>query len=112
MMSRSNSSGVRVRDRRAMTLGSSVWSHGFETIALSRTARLKIECSIVWYLRMERGDKPPVAAWFTQSWIADGEILAIGRGPNVGRKCLFRLETYAALVVASMCLLGSQSFST
>ena len=60
--------GVRVRDLRAMTLGSSVCSHGLATMSWSRTARLKIECSMVWYLRIDRGESPPAAAWVTQSW--------------------------------------------
>ena len=67
-MSRSYSAGVRVRDFRAMTLGSSVCSHGLATMSWSRTARLKIECSMVWYLRIDRGDSPSAAAWVTQSW--------------------------------------------
>ena len=41
-----------------MTLGSSVCSHGLATISRSRTARLKIECSMVWYLRIDRGGQP------------------------------------------------------
>ena len=88
----SNSSGVRVRVLRAMTLGSSVCSHGLKTMSWSRTARLKIECSIVWYLRIERGESPPAAAWVTQSWTSEGVILAIGRWPKNGKKCLSRLE--------------------
>jgi hypothetical protein len=47
---RPNSSGVKVRLRRAMTLGSSVCWHGLVRMSWSRAARWKIECSIVWYL--------------------------------------------------------------
>ena len=66
-MRTSNSSGVRVRVFEAMTLGSSVCAHGLATISSSRTARSKIECSMVWYLRIDRADSPPAAAWVTQS---------------------------------------------
>jgi hypothetical protein len=78
----------------------------------SRTARLKIEWSIVWYFRIDLGDNPSAAALVTQSCTRNGVIWCIGFFPKNGRKCLVRLETYAALVVASMCLDGSQSLST
>src|SRR5680860_1764911 len=54
LMSRSYSVGVRVRDLRAMIFGSSVCSHGLDTMSWSRTARLRQEWSMVWYFRMER----------------------------------------------------------
>ena len=60
---RSYSSGVNVRVRLPTTLGSSVSSHGLKVMTRSRTARLKIEWSIVWYLRMLLGDRPPARRW-------------------------------------------------
>ena len=78
------SSGVRVRALRVMTLGSSVWSHGLWTRTRSLTARAKIEDSITWYLRIDRGDSPPSLAWATQSWTSDGEIRFSRRWPKNG----------------------------
>ena len=89
----SYSAGVRVRVFLVMILGSSVCSHGLVTMSWSRTARLKIECSIVWYLRIDRGDRPSAAALVTQSWTRDGVIWCIGFFPKNGKKCLVRFDT-------------------
>jgi hypothetical protein len=76
--------GVRVLVFFAMTLGSSVCSHGLVTMSWSRTARLKIECSMVWYLRIDRGDSPSPAALVTQSWTREPVIWYIGFLPKNG----------------------------
>ena len=73
-MSRSYSSGVRVRDLRAMTLGSSVCSHGLATMSWSRTARLKIECEHGVVLADRPRERPSAAAWVTQSWTREPVI--------------------------------------
>jgi hypothetical protein len=58
----SNSSGISVRLLRAMTLRELGVLTGVDHDVLvadwSRTARLKIECSIVWYLRIDLGESP------------------------------------------------------
>lgn len=79
---RPNSSGVSVRLRLAMIFGSSVWAHGLVMISWSRTARSKIECSIVWYLRIDVGDRPSAAAFVTQPCTTEGRILAIDQRPK------------------------------
>ena len=112
MISTSNSSGVNVLVFNATTFGSSVWAHGLATISWSRTARAKIECSMVWYLRIDRADSPPAAAWVTQSCTRPGVIWCSCLRPKNGKKCLVRFDTYAARVVGSMCLDGSHSVST
>ena len=61
------SAGVRVLVFLVMILGSSVCSQGLVTMSWSRRARLKIEWSMVWYLRIERGESPAAAAVVTQS---------------------------------------------
>jgi hypothetical protein len=48
---------------------------------------LKIECSMTWHLRTERGDSPSAVAFVTHSWTNDGKILAIDRLPKNGKKC-------------------------
>jgi hypothetical protein len=73
---------------------------------------LKMECSIVWYFWIDLGESPSAAALVTQSWTSDGVIWLSSFLPKNGKKCLFKYDEYAALVVASMCLDGSQSFST
>ena len=83
-ISRSNSSGVRVRDFRAMTFGSSVWSHGLWTRIRSRTARPNIDERKVWYFRIDRGASPSFFALVTQSCTSDGEILFNCRWPKKG----------------------------
>src|SRR5450830_1281477 len=72
-----------------MTLGSSVPSQGLDARTRSRTARLKIECSMTWYLRMLAGERPAELAAVTQSWTVEGRISTIGRSPKNGRKCLW-----------------------
>ena len=111
-ISRSNSAGVRVGVFETMTLGSSVCAHGLATTSPSRTARAKIECSMVWYLRIDLAESPPAAALVTQSWTRPGVIWCSCLRPKNGKKCLVRFDTYAALVVGSMCLDGSHSSST
>jgi hypothetical protein len=72
--------------------GSSVCSQGLATISLSRTARLKIEWSIVWYLRIDLAESPSAAACVTQSCTSDDVIWYIGFLPKNGKKCLVRLD--------------------
>ena len=76
-----------MRALRGGTLGSSMLSHGLVTMMRSRTARVKTECSITWYLRIDVGDSPELTAAVTQSCTNDGRISAIVRSPNDGRKC-------------------------
>jgi hypothetical protein len=68
--------------RRLMIFGSSVCAHGLVTISWSRTARSKIECSIVWYLRTDVADSPSAAAFVTQPCTTEGRILAIDQRPK------------------------------
>jgi hypothetical protein len=53
-----NSSGVSVRVFFVTTFGSSMSAHGLKAISRSRTARANTECSITWYLAMDRGLSP------------------------------------------------------
>ena len=56
----------------AITLGSSVWSHGLWTRTRSLTARPKIEDSSMWYFWIDRGESPSAEALVTQSWTSEG----------------------------------------
>jgi len=81
------SSGVRVRVWVVTTLGRSVASHGLKAMSRSVTARAKIECSITWYLTIERADRPlrdlpsiwrGLPAWLTHSCTVVGMIRPSG----------------------------------
>ena len=82
--------GVRVLVFFGTTFGNSVSEHGLYAMTLSRTARLKIPCSITWYLTVLRADKPSPIALVTHAWTVDGRMSAIGMSPKYGRKWRFR----------------------
>src|SRR5674476_1708571 len=103
----SNSAGVRMRVFFRTTLGSSVAAQGLKASIRSRTARAKTECSIVWYLAIDRGDRPSSTAWLTHPWTVDGLILASGMGPKYGTKWVRRFDRYPARVLTSRCREGS-----
>jgi hypothetical protein len=56
----------------------------------SRTALLKMPCSMTWYLPRLRGDSPPAAASVIQVCTIAGVIDLMGRLPKKGRKCQSR----------------------
>ncbi len=89
--SRSKSSGVTTRRRRATTrhfgtFGSRVTAHGLLATTLVATACLKRLLSIAWYLTTDRADSRDPLAFLTQDCTATGVIRHIGTSPNSGRK--------------------------
>ncbi len=85
-----NPSGVRVRVLRVTTFGNSVFSHGLKAMSRSRTARAKTECSMTWYLAIDRGDSPWSTAWLTHRCTVEGITSRSGVAPNNGTKWIRR----------------------
>jgi hypothetical protein len=63
------------------------------TISPSLTAGAKIECSMVWYLQIDRAESPPAAARVTQACTRPGVIWCSCFLPKNGKKCLVRFDT-------------------
>ena len=82
---------------------------GDDELVADRSFENRVEHRVV--LPDGRAESPSAAAMVTQSFRRDGVLWSIICLPKDGKKCLARFDTYAALMVALMCLDGSQSFS-